>query len=66
MSRTQTEYLYIVKFTGDYLTLFTTVQASDEEQAECYAKLQLLDKHGIDTDNIGVWDITTEKDGEFL
>lgn len=66
MSRTQTEYLYTVKFTGDYFTLFTTVQASDEESAERYAKLQLLDRHGIDADKIGAWDITTEEDGEFL
>jgi hypothetical protein len=66
MSKTQTDYLYTVKFTGDHLTLFTTVQASDDEQAERYAKLQLRDYHGIDADNIGVWDITAEIDGEFL
>jgi hypothetical protein len=66
MSRTQIEYLYTVKFTGDYLTLTTCVQAPDDERAEQYAKLQLLDHHGINTDNIGVWDITVEEDGEFL
>lgn len=63
---TNKNYLYTVTFTGDYLSLFTTVQASDDEQAELYAKLQLRDYHGIDTDNIGVWDITAEVDGEFL
>ncbi len=66
MSRTQTEYLYTVKFTGDHLTLTTCVQAPDDEQAERYAKLQLLDYHGINTDNIGVWNIEAEQDGEFL
>ncbi len=66
MSRTQTEYLYTVKFTGDHLTLFTTVQAPDEEQAERHAKEQLLNYHGINTENIGVWGIEVEEDGEFL
>lgn len=66
MSRTLAEYLYTVKFTGDHFTLTTCVQAPDEERAEQYAKLQLLDHHGINTENIGVWDITVEEDGEFL
>ena len=66
MSRIQTESLYTVTFTGDHLTLTTCVQASDEEQAERHAKVQLLNYHGIDTDNIGVWDITVEEDEDFL
>jgi hypothetical protein len=66
MSRTQTEYLYTVKFTGDHFTLTTCVQAPDEEHAEQYATQQLLNHHGIDTEKIGAWDITTEEDGEFL
>ncbi len=66
MSRTQTEYLYTVKFTGDHITLFTSVQAPNNEQAEQCAKKQLLDYHGLDTDNIGVWGIEVEQDGEFL
>ena len=66
MSRTQTEYLYTVKFTGDYVTLFTSVQAPNDEKAEQYAKKQLLDYHSIDTDDIGVWDIEVEENGEFL
>ena len=66
MSRTQTEYLYTVKFTGDHFTLFTCVQAPDDEHAERYAQQQLLNEHGIDTEKIGAWDITVEQDGEFL
>ena len=66
MTTLKTEYLYTVKFTGDHLTLFTTVQASHEEQAERHAKEQLLNYHGIDTDNIGAWGIEVEEDGEFL
>jgi hypothetical protein len=66
MSRTQTEYLYTVKFAGDHFTLLTCVQAPDEEYAERYAQQQLLNCHGIDTEKIGAWDITTEEDGEFL
>lgn len=66
MSRVQNESLYTVTFTGDYFTLTTCVQAARRQRAEQYAKLQLLDHHGIDTDKIGVWDITIEKNGDFL
>ena len=66
MSRTQTEYLYTVKFTGDHFTLTTCVQAPDDEHAERYAQQQLLNEHGIDTEKIGAWGITVEQDGEFL
>ena len=66
MSRTETEYLYTVTFTGDHFTLYTCVQAPDEEHAEQYAQEQLLNCHGIDTEKIGAWDITTEQDGEFI
>lgn len=66
MSRIQTESLYTVKFTGDHFTLFTCVQAPDDEHAEQYAQQQLLNEHGIDIEKIGAWGIDIEQDGELL
>lgn len=60
-----TEYLYTVCFTGDHFTLTTCVNASTKKRAEQYAKLLLLDHHGIDVEDIGVWDTLIETDGAY-
>lgn len=60
------ETQYTVTFTGDYFTLTTCVNATNEERAEQYAKLLLLDHHGIDIQDIGVWDTSIETDGEYI
>lgn len=60
------DYLFSVKFTGDYFTLRTCVNAPNEERAIEYAKLILKDHHDLNMDDAGVWDIETEEEGEYV
>lgn len=60
------EYLWTVRFTGDYFTLTTCVNAPDHEKAIDYATLLLKDHHGIDVNAAGTWEVETEKDGEYV
>lgn len=65
-SSTMNDHLFTVKFTGDYFTLTTCVNAPNDERAIEYAKLTLKDHHGLNMDDAGVWDIETETDGEYV
>lgn len=58
-------FMWIVRFTGDYFTLTTCVNAPDIGRAIDYARLQLKDHHGIDVDEAGCWDIEAEMDGQY-
>lgn len=60
------EYMWAVRFTGDYFTLTTCVNAPDQERAIQYARLLLNDHHGIDVDEAGCWDIEAETEGEYV
>jgi hypothetical protein len=57
------EYQWTVRFTGDYFTLTTCVNAPNEERAIEYAKLLLKDHHGLDMNDAGAWDIEAETEG---
>ena len=60
------DYLFSVKFTGDYFTLTTCVTAPNEERAIEHAKWQLKDHHGLNMDEAGAWDIEAEEEGEYV
>jgi hypothetical protein len=59
-------YLWTIRFTGDYFTLYTCVTADTEEQAVRHAEQQLAEHHGIDTNAIGAWSAEAEEDGEWI
>lgn len=59
-------YLFSVKFTGDYFTLTTCINATDEHTAIEWAKQLLIDHHGLNMNDAGVWDIETETEGEYV
>lgn len=55
------ERTWEVSFTGDYMTLTTTItNANNHEQAIIIAKELILDYYGIDTFALGLTDILTE------
>jgi len=50
MSKTISDTLYTVRFTGDYFSMTVNVYATDEDSAEALAVELLRDEYG--------WDIT--------
>lgn len=58
-------FMWNVRFTGDYFTLITCVNAPDMEQAIRDARLLLNEHHGIDVDKAGCWDIEAEIEGQY-
>jgi hypothetical protein len=50
MSKTISDTLYTVRFTGDYFSMTVNVYATDEDNAEALAAELLRDEYG--------WDIT--------
>lgn len=58
-------YDWNVTFTGDYVNITTIVAAETIDQAILYARTQLEQHHGIDTENIGIWHIEAECEAEW-
>ena len=58
-------FAWSVRFTGDYFTLTTCVNAADMERAIQDARLLLNDHHGIDVDKAGCWEIEAQMDGQY-
>lgn len=52
---------YTVSFTGDYMTLTTTVEAQNEDHAEQVAKELIRGHYGIDPEILSLNDIMAER-----